>query len=562
MTEQSKRLMWVLWVLIWPISVILILLHSQPVSKHAYVSIVLMGLMLILIAVSYFRVNGTDIFIIQSVSMTVFLLFGLAAELILTQIGVLCYLASLRLTKDYHFRYPTNMLMFLVVSVGSAGFYYLIGGRIGMVGPGEPMQFPQIIGYAFAGFALNHVTSYIIGKVLYKESSFLDKSIIWELVTTLLTLPISFIFYILYSEYSVRSILMVAIPMLTLSVIFRLISRESLLSKQLKETNEIGRELSQTLEVKSVYKHFFKSLHSVLDISDTYLFVLDEAGGLSAVQHYDNHGEEGPINLDVFPRPDCSFYKNNRFKASTKKQWTPFLQSFLPDTVHSVMMLPLSMNDNLEGIIMLGSKLKYGYQKQHEMIFEIMTHFFSVALKNAANYEKTKMESERDPLTHLYNYRYFSQLLDSRFSAANSGSFAIIMLDLDHFKEINDQFGHESGNEILLQVAERLREAVKQDGVVARYGGEEFIILLDRTTSEGAYVFAESLRKKISNQSFMINPFNLDRHEMAIQVTASMGVATAPDQGKDSVTLIRNADRAMYAGAKQKGRNRVAAYSS
>lgn len=232
----------------------------------------------------------------------------------------------------------------------------------------------------------------------------------------------------------------------------------------------------------------------------------------------------------------------------------------LPEDVHSVMILPISIDQELDNLLIVANRERNKFEKPHQMIFEIMGNFFSVALDNARNYEKTKMESERDPLTNLYNYRYFTKRLDQKFEASTK-TFSIIMIDLDHFKRINDVFGHENGNRVLRQVADCLSSMIGEQDIVARYGGEEFIILLDQANEETSYHFAEKLLHHLSSQRLKMDRFADTDQPHYIQVTASMGVATAPGQGEDALTLIRNADRAMYSGAKQNGRNRVAVYA-
>jgi diguanylate cyclase (GGDEF)-like protein len=125
---------------------------------------------------------------------------------------------------------------------------------------------------------------------------------------------------------------------------------------------------------------------------------------------------------------------------------------------------------------------------------------------------------------------------------------AAVMLDLDHFKQINDTFGHGRGDDVLAAAAEAMRSALRESDFVGRYGGEEFLILLPDTDAEGAMRVAESVRAVISTISVPTVTQN---------VTASLGVAVLGDDGIDGETLTRAADRALYA-AKSLGRDRVA----
>ena len=132
--------------------------------------------------------------------------------------------------------------------------------------------------------------------------------------------------------------------------------------------------------------------------------------------------------------------------------------------------------------------------------------------------------------------------------AAGGLPLSALLLDLDHFKQINDNYGHGRGDEVLAAAAEAMRSAVRESDFVGRYGGEEFLILLPDTDSEGALRSAETVRTAVAAVSVP----NVDR-----QVTTSVGVAVLGDDGVDGDTLIRSADRALYA-AKSLGRDRVA----
>lgn len=549
-----------MWALLWPASVAGILVYYPSSSHYSNLDVGLMAALIIVTAVSYFQVKGIDIFVIQSVSMAVFLIYGLAVEMVLVQLGIIAYLISLRLTKDFWYRYPLNMLMFLFVSVTSAAFYYIIGGNVGPLHPGQSIDWIPTMGYAFMAFFSNHIAFYLVSKAFYDDAKFFGKYVQWEVITTLLTLPISLILYILYSEFGTSAILMVAIPIITLSVIFRLINRGDAFNRLLQETSQIGRELSHTLQVKAIYPLFFESLHRVIKVNVAILIAMDDKGKVISVAHYNESGEEKLVSPDISLFDPITCKQRRSYRAKSQKNWEPFMFHLLPEDVHSVMLLPISIDQELNHLLIVANKEKNKFEKTHQMLFEIMGNFFSVALDNARNYEQTKMESEQDPLTSLYNYRYFTKKLDHKFEVSTK-PFSIIMIDLDHFKRINDVFGHENGNIVLRQVAECLISIVGEQDIVARYGGEEFIILLDEASEESSYHFAERLLQHLSSQQFKMDRFADTDQPQYIQVTASMGVATAPCQGEDALTLIRNADRAMYSGAKQKGRNRVAVYA-
>lgn len=178
------------------------------------------------------------------------------------------------------------------------------------------------------------------------------------------------------------------------------------------------------------------------------------------------------------------------------------------------------------------------------------------SVQNEAQWMRRIHSSEQlvyiDDLTGLYNTRYFDQVLTSELRRADrfKTQFTLLFIDLDSFKPINDQFGHLSGSSVLRQVAQVIRDAVREVDVPFRYGGDEFVvILIGAPCSKGAMV-AERVRSKICEHRF-----KLDNHQWT-NLTCSIGVASYPEHGKDRQSLIRVADQSMY-DSKRLGKNRV-----
>jgi diguanylate cyclase (GGDEF)-like protein len=128
--------------------------------------------------------------------------------------------------------------------------------------------------------------------------------------------------------------------------------------------------------------------------------------------------------------------------------------------------------------------------------------------------------------------------------------FSLVLLDIDDFKQVNDRFGHQAGDAVLVEIAARLTSEVREVDTVARYGGEEFCLLLPRTDGDGARRLAEKARAQIADRPVALH----DGREQT--VTVSAGVATHPDDGDSVVSLLTAVDRALY-GAKRAGKNRV-----
>lgn len=171
--------------------------------------------------------------------------------------------------------------------------------------------------------------------------------------------------------------------------------------------------------------------------------------------------------------------------------------------------------------------------------------------------EELKHLSVKDPLTELYNRRYLAERLPQELKrAARYGrNLSLIMVDIDHFKQINDSYGHGAGDVVLKLCADMLQEAIRQDvDWAARYGGEEFLLILPETDHAGALVVAERLREQMAAAPLLIGG-------LEISLTSSFGVSTYPHDRRGSLgaeTLLEAADRALYQ-AKKTGRNMVCA---
>ena len=160
-------------------------------------------------------------------------------------------------------------------------------------------------------------------------------------------------------------------------------------------------------------------------------------------------------------------------------------------------------------------------------------------------------QANRDPLTGLYNRRYLDSTLDRELSRCKREGLplALIMIDLDHFKNVNDTYGHQAGDEIPKMLGATLSGFARAEDVACRYGGEEFLLLLPKVSIATAGERAEDLRRHFSEAVLQFGEFRL-------QTTLSVGIAIYPDHGKSVDELLQSADRALYL-AKRGGRNRV-----
>jgi diguanylate cyclase (GGDEF)-like protein len=164
---------------------------------------------------------------------------------------------------------------------------------------------------------------------------------------------------------------------------------------------------------------------------------------------------------------------------------------------------------------------------------------------------RIREQSIRDPLTNLYNRRFLNEFMERELALArrNQKPLAVVMLDLDHFKQLNDQFGHQTGDKVIEMVAKHLLRQSRRTDILFRYGGEEFLVILPNTNATQARHLAENWRVHVELAQV------LAKHQ-AVNITLSAGVAVYPEHGTTAFNLIQAADEALYQ-AKAAGRNQV-----
>ena len=166
--------------------------------------------------------------------------------------------------------------------------------------------------------------------------------------------------------------------------------------------------------------------------------------------------------------------------------------------------------------------------------------------------------SNADALTGAFNRRFLEHYLQNELARAtrHKTALAVAMVDVDHFKQLNDEFGHAAGDRVLRHIAQALESAVRRTDLVARYGGEEFVVVLPESNAEQATKRMERIRETIASGALPIERQKARSSTPNVKVTISAGIASWPDDGQLGTELISSADRRMYE-AKKKGRNLV-----
>ena len=221
----------------------------------------------------------------------------------------------------------------------------------------------------------------------------------------------------------------------------------------------------------------------------------------------------------------------------------------LPDSDHQIRSLacvPILHQEELVGVLTVTSSMTGRFSSSD---IELLHYVADIIALDMENFRLRRL-SVTDNLTGVFNREYLSHQLPSALSMARrrGESLSLAMIDVDHFKRVNDEYGHDVGDGVLAEVAQRLRGSTRTEDILVRYGGEEFLVLLPRTDAEHARDVSERMRERIQSEPFLIG-------ERPLDVRISAGVAEL-QLDEPPTALVRRADSALYA-AKAAGRNRV-----
>jgi diguanylate cyclase (GGDEF)-like protein len=224
----------------------------------------------------------------------------------------------------------------------------------------------------------------------------------------------------------------------------------------------------------------------------------------------------------------------------------PWLVASLP-SARDLIVVPL-MADGVAGILVVALGT-WARKPVEGRVIEATVRFgghAAVALRSADLLARVRQLAITDGLTQLSNRRAFDRALEREIgrAARADGRLSVVLIDLDHFKDLNDEYGHVTGDTVLRQISRALAGSVRTYDTIARYGGEEFAAVLPGCSAGLAFTLADRLRMAVQDAA------------SEIKVTASVGVATYPYDGAEVSALLRSADRALYA-SKRAGRNRV-----
>ncbi|MBD7908400.1 sensor domain-containing diguanylate cyclase [Sporosarcina gallistercoris] len=560
---RQLMLLFLTWIIVVPTGIVY-LLHTQPVPTVNWLWVglsVLLGFLSLHYPIIY---NRKPVSLFVWFTLPIFIMYGLTIELIITQV-IIALAVFARLKKgNILFRFLYNSLAYFILSVCAAIAFFLTGAKTGEMDMGKLVV--SVVVYQIVYSFLYDWISKLYEVLTHRKRRGSVKETLLHYFRMIIAVPLALSLYFVLIHYGAIGYLLVGIPFFFMTILLRINRKTDDLNAYIQAAGKIGQQLAKMTTEEAVVQEFMTKTTALFKAEYVYLF-----------KHYDGWLE--PTHFYVEARkvdvPQVRLENGegiagkvlsnkNRFLYSRREQWIERSMTTVPADLESLLCVPLIRHQEIVGALVLGSKKRDGFKEFHLNVLDLLSSYFIVAVEKARYIERAEQQSNRCALTGLYNYRFLEQHLKHEMALIHKGvhqHVAVVMLDIDHFKKVNDTYGHECGNLILKQFAHLLQNECPENGIVARYGGEEFVYILPGYSAATALGFAEELRSVIEQTNMRIeNDLSGPMSKEQLQITASIGVSAAPEDTDEAMTLLRNADRALYIGAKQAGRNRVGGY--
>lgn len=326
---------------------------------------------------------------------------------------------------------------------------------------------------------------------------------------------------------------------------------------------EIGQEVSSVIDLDKLYSNITQTLKKYLRINEFAILIFDEKLEELHVKAAYGFQDMETIFRTTFRKGEgitglvAETGKKIYIKDTSKEGRFLNYKGERPAEGSAFLSVPLTFKGDVLGVINFARRGSGSFSYQDVRMMTLVAAQVAIAIANARLYTRTRELSVRDDLIGINNRRYFQQMLQMEWKRAVRfrRNLSVIMIDVDHFKNYNDTFGHPQGDEALKQIGGVLKRNLREVDTVARFGGEEFVLLLPDTEKRGAIAVAEKVRLLIEAHRFL----NAD-HQETRKITISAGIATYPDDVNEVDDLIDRADIALYR-AKENGRNRIECFN-
>ncbi len=309
--------------------------------------------------------------------------------------------------------------------------------------------------------------------------------------------------------------------------------------------HEIAQTIGSSLNLQDTVALVSSKLRAIVPFDTCIIYLVDEKSGKAAPAHV--AGE----NPEAFARRRVSIgdgitgwvIANGRSMCNASPELDLVgVPEEITKSIRGVLVSPLIREDGAFGAITLYSKSRISYTTEHVRLLESVSQHASSALNNALTFEKTKESAMTDPLTELPNARAFYMMLEQRIAEGqrlNKESLAVISMDVDDFKKVNDAYGHAVGDRVLASVAKIIKKEMRQMDILARYAGDEFVAIMPMASTMMANTITERVRSAVEAQRYSV------RTGKTVEIGISIGVACFPADGETTEQLFAAAARNM-----------------
>lgn len=330
---------------------------------------------------------------------------------------------------------------------------------------------------------------------------------------------------------------------------------------------EVSQAVSSTLHSREILYAIVKSVGEVIDVARCSIVRIGRKKGVGyVVTTFENPGIKN-LAIDLGKYPEIRKALEVKGTIIIEDIHNDPLMASVKDVLKtlgfsSILVIPIMVREEVVGTLFLRtSRKENSFSPREVKLCQVIANLAANALTNAHLFESleiSNLELEKlaitDGLTGAFNHRHFRARLDEEFDRSKRYNVPLscIMMDIDHFKHINDAFGHGQGDTVLQEITDVIKHNVRKTDIVARYGGEEFVVILPNTDKAGAFMQAERLREAVKG-------YRCSGKDRCIMVTVSLGVSTYPSTEISTADdLVGKADNALYE-AKKGGRDRTVA---
>ena len=328
------------------------------------------------------------------------------------------------------------------------------------------------------------------------------------------------------------------------------------LNRQLMDVGELGKEMNAALPYQETVERVLSRAKSFLHVDFAALLLLD-----AEARSFELEGAQGVLSPTL--SADCCAFTSDcpvrqAIAGGQLVRMTDHTCSLFPHTMRQQVVIPVQV-ENVGDMALLATATSGDYLDllSDDILGALQNHVQS-ALTNAHKYDAIRRQVVTDHLTRLYNRRYFMNRAREEIqrSLRHQEPLSVLMVDIDHFKAFNDDYGHATGDRVLQTVARAMKHALRTTDICARHGGEEFAVLLPNTPGENAFYVADRVRRTLSGTRYTGLGLPAD-----VNITISVGVATCPRDATTLDELMELSDQALYR-AKAEGRDRVVLYGA